>query len=107
MIISSSSPASLPTCPCGRPLGSGLCRCGRAFSAVAPRAFGVGASSVLLRPSRHAPCGLVASCFFRSFRAAASFARACPGLFGVVPPRIHMVGIRAGWIVRVPVSSSL
>lgn len=93
-------------CPCGHLLGSAFCRCGRRFAAVAPMALGVGASSVLLRPSRHAPAGLVASCFFRSFAAACAWARLCPGLFGVVAPRIRMVGIRAGWVVRVPVCGS-
>ncbi len=93
-------------CPCGQLLGSFRCRCGRRFAAVAPLAFGAGASSVLLRSSRHAPAGLVASCFFRSFASAAAWARACHGLFGVVPPRVRVVGHRAGWVVRVPVSGA-
>lgn len=97
-------PTTSLLCPCGQGLGSSFCRCGRRFATVAPMALRVGASSVLLRQSQHAPAGLVASCFFRSFAAACAWARRCPGLFGVVAPRIRMVGIRAGWIVRVPVS---
>lgn len=94
---------SLLVCPCGRPRGSAFCRCGRTLSAVAPLALGAGAVSVRPWSSRHAPSGLVASCFFRSFAAACVWAKACPALFGVVPPRVRRSG--HGWLVRVPVSS--
>ncbi len=94
---------ALLICPCGRLLGSAFCRCGRAFSAVAPRALGVGAASVQPSTSQHAPSGLVAACRFAQFAPAAAFARACPGLFGVVPPFVRRE--HGGWLVRVPVSS--
>jgi hypothetical protein len=100
--------ASLPRCPCGRVRGSAFCRCGRAFSDVAPRAEDAGAGVVVIAPSRRAPAGLVAL-LGRGYRAltiwsqAAAFARACPALFGVVPPFVRRSG--PAWIVSVPISS--
>ena len=94
-------------CPCGQRAGSSFCRCGRAFSAVAPRALGVGAGSVVVASSRRAPCGLVALCAFagpHGFAQACRFARACPALFGVVPPFVRRAG--PAWVVSVPVSSA-
>ena len=95
-------------CLCGRLLGSAFCRCGRAFSAVAPRALGVGAGSVVVATSRRAPSGLVALCAFAGpsgWASAAAFARACPALFGVVPPFVRRSG--PAWVVSVPVSSRM
>jgi hypothetical protein len=93
-------------CPCGRPLGTAFgCRCGRAFSAVLPRAEGAGALSVVVACSQRAPCGLVALCSFPVWSQAATFARACPALFGVVPPFVRRSG--PAWIVSVPINSRL
>lgn len=96
-------PPALLRCPCGRLLGSGFCRCGRILSSVVPRALGAGAGVVVVASSRHAPSGLVALCAFPVWSAAAVFARACPGLFGVVPPFVRRAG--PGWVVSVPISS--
>jgi hypothetical protein len=100
-VTSAPSPA-LPRCPCGHIPGSGFCRCGQPFSAVLPRVVGVGGSAVVASSLR-APSGLVALCAFPVWSVAASFARACPGLFGVVPPVIRRAG--PGWVVSVPISS--
>jgi hypothetical protein len=91
------------SCPCGRPLGSAFCRCGRAFSAVLPRALGAGAGLVVVASSRRAPSGLVALCAFPVWSSAATFARVCPALFGVVPPIVRRAG--PAWVVSVPISS--
>lgn len=91
-------------CACGQRLGSSYCRCGRIFSAVAPRALGAGASTVVVATSRRAPSGLVALCAFAGpsgFSSACTFARACPGLFGVVSPFVRRSG--PAWVVSVPI----
>ena len=92
-------------CPCGAGWGSSRCFCGRALSAVAPRAVGSGAVGVAVAASRRAPSGLVAWCAFGVWASAVSFAQACPGLFGVVSPVVRRRG--ALWVVSVPVSSWL
>jgi hypothetical protein len=71
--------------------------------AVHPMAMRAGARAVAWRPSRHAPSGLVALCFFESLHKAAAWARRSPGLFGVSAPVIRRRG--PFWAVSVPVSS--
>jgi hypothetical protein len=58
---------------------------------------------VVAASSRRAPCGLVALCVFPIWSSAATFARACPALFGVVPPIVRRAG--PAWVVSVPISS--
>jgi hypothetical protein len=99
------SSAVFPLCPCGIRKGFDGCRCGQPFSAVEIRAVGAGALCVVAASSRRAPAGMVALGAFPLWSQAASFARACPRMFGVVPPFVRR-SVNA-WIVSVPVSSRL
>ncbi len=92
-----------PQCGCGRLSGSMSCRCGRSLAVVRPMAMAAGAAFVVCRPSRHAPSGLVAVCFFESMPEAADWARRSADIFGVSAPVIRRRS-PFFWAVSVPVS---